>query len=578
MSSDAQPQTNDAALAAAGGAPAPAAPVEGGAKEELKYVLGGNLRSEDGTPLSDKQRRKRAEKAEKERVKAEKAARLAAEQAARQAADVDFASDNYGTLGMNQSRERTNVQHFAIEDIHPDKDGQKITLQARLQTTRSPSAKLVFLTFRQNLHCVQATLAMAPEKVSRHMTKWAASLTPESIVQVEGTISKVPKPIESSTVTVKDAEIKIERMFVVVPVTWEGQLPFFVDDATRSDADIEASQSTARPLPPIALDTRLDNRVLDLRTPTNQAIFRLNHGVCRLFREFLENNGFIEIHTPKLQGAATESGASVFKVNYFKGDAFLAQSPQLGKQMAIAADFGRVYEIGPVFRAEDSNTPRHMTEFTGLDLEMAFKEHYHEVLDLLNQLFMFLFTELPKRYATEIATIRRQYPVDEFLVPKAPVILHFKEAIQMLRDAGYEVDDLEDLSTETERALGKLVREKYETDFYMLDKFPLDIRPFYTMPDPADKNYSNSYDFFMRGQEILSGAQRVHDAKYLEERLAAANIPVSSMKSYIDAFRLGAPPHAGGGIGLERVVMLYLGLGNIRRASMFPRDPKRLAP
>lgn len=535
-------------------------------------------RSPDGTPLSDKQKRKRAEKAEKERVKAEKAERLAAEQAARQAAEVDFATDNYGTLPMNQSQERTNTQLFAIEDIHPDKDGQQITLQARLQTSRAPSAKLVFLTFRQNLNCVQATLAMAPEKVSRQMTKWAAAITPESIVQVEGTISKVPKPIESSSVTVKDAEIKISRIHIVVPVTWEGQIPFYVDDATRSDAEIEASQETARPLPPIALDTRLDNRVLDLRTPTNQAIFRLNHGVCRLFREFLDNNGFIEIHTPKLQGAATESGASVFKVGYFKGNAFLAQSPQLGKQMAISADFGRVYEIGPVFRAEDSNTNRHMTEFTGLDLEMAFQEHYYEVSDLLNQLFMFIFKELPKRYGAEIATVRRQFPAEDFLVPEAPVCLHFKEAIQMLRDAGYEVEDLDDLSTETERALGKLVRDKYKTDFYMLDKFPLDIRPFYTMPDPSDNRYSNSYDFFMRGQEILSGAQRVHDAKYLEERLAAANIPVSAMKSYVDAFRLGAPPHAGGGIGLERVLMLYLGLNNIRRTSMFPRDPKRLEP
>ena len=148
----------------------------------------------------------------------------------------------------------------------------------------------------------------------------------------------------------------------------------------------------------------------------------------------------------------------------------------------------------------------------------------------------------------------------------------------MLRDAGYEVNDLDDLSTETERALGKIVRDKYKTDFYAVDKFPLDIRPFYTMPDANDKRYSNSYDFFMRGQEILSGAQRVHDAKFLEERLAQAQIPVSAMKHYVDAFRLGAPPHAGGGIGLERVLMLYLGLGNIRRVSLFPRDPKRLEP
>ncbi|PKI82433.1 aspartate--tRNA ligase [Malassezia vespertilionis] len=540
--------------------------------------VGAEELNSDGTPLSDKQRRKRAEKAEKERVKAEKAARLAQEQATRQAAEVDFAEGNYGVLPMNQSKERVNVQLFSIEDIHPDKDGRQITLQARLQTTRAPSAKLAFITLRQNVHCVQATLAQAPEKVSRQMVKWAASITPESIVRVEGTIAKVPKPIESPSVTIKDAEIKIARIYIEVPVTWEGQIPFYVDDATRSDADIEASQNTPRPLPPIALDTRLDNRVLDLRTPTNQAIFRMSHGVGKLFREFLENNGFIEIHTPKLQGAATESGASVFKLGYFKGEAFLAQSPQLAKQMAIAADFGRVYEIGPVFRAEDSNTHRHMTEFIGLDLEMAFQEHYHEVTDLLNHLFLYIFSELPKRYAAEIAAIKRQYPVEEFLVPRQPVMLDFKEGIQILRDAGCEVEDLDDLSTEMERTLGRLVREKYHTDFYALDKFPLAVRPFYTMPDANDANYSNSYDFFMRGQEILSGAQRVHDAKFLEQRLAGAGIDPSSMKHYVDAFRLGAPPHAGGGIGLERVVMLYLGLGNIRRASMFPRDPKRLEP
>lgn len=576
MSSEqlAKPQEAPAQPPAPDAAPAPVpAP-----QQESAPANGSEELNPDGTPLSDKQRRKRAEKAEKERVKAEKAQRLAAEQASRQAAEVDFSADSYGTLPMNQSQERTGTKFASIADIHPDRDGQEIVMHARLQTSRAPSAKLVFLTFRQNVHCVQATLAQTPEKVSRQMTKWAASVTPESLVRVEGTISRVPKPIESASVTVKDAEVKINKMHILVPVTYDAQLPFYVDDATRSDAEIEASQNTPRPMPIIALDTRLDNRVLDLRTPTNQAIFRLTHGVCRLFREFLEDNAFIEIHTPKLQGAATESGASVFKVGYFKGDAFLAQSPQLAKQMAIAADFGRVYEIGPVFRAEDSNTNRHMTEFTGLDLEMAFEEHYHEVTDLLSNLFLFIFKELPRRYANEIATVRRQFPCEEFLVPAEPVNLHFSEAVELLRGAGYEVGDLDDLSTETERALGKLVRDKYKTDFFMLDKFPLDIRPFYTMPDAKDKRYSNSYDYFMRGQEILSGAQRIHDAKYLEERMAHAGIPVSAMQHYVDAFRMGAPPHAGGGIGLERVVMFYLGLGNIRRASLFPRDPKRLEP
>ncbi|PWZ02475.1 aspartyl-tRNA synthetase [Testicularia cyperi] len=548
--------------------PAAAAPPAADGTEEL---------NPDGTPLSDNQKKKRAAKAEKERLKAEKAAKLAAEKAAREAADVDFASQNYGKLPLNMSQERTGRTFTKIADISPERDGEHIVLSARVQTSRAPSAKLVFLTFRQGVDCIQATLAQAPEKVSRQMTKWAAGLAAETIVLIEGTIAKTPKPVESATVTVKEAEIKISKIHSTSEIAFE-QLPFGVDDATRSEAEIQASQQTDRPLPPIALDTRLDNRVLELRTTTNQAIFRLTHGVCKLFREYLDGLDFVEIHSPKLQGAATESGASVFKVSYFKGQAFLAQSPQLAKQMAIAADFGRVYEIGPVFRAEDSNTHRHMTEFTGLDLEMAFEEHYHEVVDVLDGLFTFIFRELPKRYRKEIDAVKRQFPCEEFLLPEKTVRLQYKDAIALLRENGKELEDLEDLSTEMERTLGGLVREKYKTDFFMLDKFPLQIRPFYTMPDPADPKYSNSYDFFMRGQEILSGAQRVHDATFLEKRMGEFGIPVESMKHYVEAFRLGCPPHAGGGIGLERVVMFYLGLGNIRRASMFPRDPKRLDP
>jgi aspartyl-tRNA synthetase len=246
--------------------------------------------------------------------------------------------------------------------------------------------------------------------------------------------------------------VKITKLHVISAITTTAPLPFYVDDAVRSDAEIEASQSTDRPMPGLPLDLRLDNRVLDLRTVTNQAIFRIEHGVCRLFREYLDNEGFLEIHSPKLQGAATESGASVFKVSYFKGEAFLAQSPQLAKQMAIAADFGKVYEIGPVFRAEDSNTPRHMTEFTGLDLEMAFNEHYHEVLDLLTGLFTFIFQQLPIRYAKELALVKRQFPVPDFLVPDKMPRITFKEAIAFLREDGVknadgsELSELEDLS------------------------------------------------------------------------------------------------------------------------------------
>lgn len=314
-------------------------------------------------------------------------------------------------------------------------------------------------------------------------------------------------------------------------------------------------------MPGIPLDLRLDNRILDLRTTTNQAIFRIQHAISKLFREYLETRDFVEIHTPKLQGAATESGASVFKVSYFKGNAFLAQSPQLHKQMAIAADFGKVYEIGPVFRAEDSNTPRHMTEFMGLDLEMAFDEHYHEVLELLGNLFLFIFRELPRRYAKEIATVRKQYPSEDFLVPDQLVRLEFPEAVKLLREAGQELGDYDDLSTEQERVLGRIVREKYQSDFFMLDKFPMAVRPFYTMPDPKDPNYSNSYDFFMRGQEIMSGAQRVHDADLLVKQMAKVSRRGTEVMRCWGLQLTSLPAHAHAGRHLRRVnVTLRRGL------------------
>ena len=221
-----------------------------------------------------------------------------------------------------------------------------------------------------------------------------------------------------------------------------------------------------------------------------------------------------------------------------------------------------------------------MTEFVGVDLEMAFKFHYHEVMLLIGQMFMFVFSELPRRFASEIAIVRKQYPIEEFKLPATgnfPVI-QYPEAISLLRAAGVEIGDHDDLSTEIERTLGKLIKSKYDTDFYILDKFPLAIRPFYTMPDAEMPGYSNAYDFFMRGEEIMSGAQRVHDPEMLTERARAHGVDPSTVESYIDAFRFGAPPHAGGGIGLERVVMFYLGLKNIRMTSMFPRDPTRITP
>jgi len=343
-------------------------------------------------------------------------------------------------------------------------------------------------------------------------------------------------------------------------------------------AELQKKKAAAQKYVVVSQDTRLDNRVIDLRTPANQAIFRVQSGVCTLFRELLLKDGFVEIHTPKIICAASEGGASVFKLQYFNTHAFLAQSPQFYKQMAVCSDFERVFEIAPVFRAENSNTHRHMTEFMGLDLEMAFQYHYHEVLDVMDRLFVGIFEGLTSRFNRELQIISQQYPFEPLEFLKPTLRIDFTEGISLLRGAGQEIGDTDDLSTRHEKELGRLVKEKYHTDFFILDKYPKTVRPFYTMPNQTDPRYTNSYDLILRGEEISSGAQRIHDSQMLEKNAKDFGVDPKSIQDYIDAFKYGAPPHAGCGVGLERIVMLFLGLSNIRKTSMFPRDPSRLTP
>lgn len=452
---------------------------------------------------------------------------------------------------------------------------KRVSLRARLQVSRGTS-KHAFIVLRSGVCTMQGIVSSENEQVSKLMVKFAGSLNRESVVQVEGVLKLAE--IKSEMITQRGIELDVDRIFAVHPA--QRITPFAVEDAARPEESAAGATEEERALPRVHLDTRLNNRVIDLRTATNQAIFRIQSGICNLFREFFLENAFIEIHSPKLISAASEGGSNVFKVSYFKTEAFLAQSPQFYKQMAICGDLERVFEIAPVFRAENSFTHRHMTEFVGVDLEMAFQQHYHEVMLLIGRMFMFVFSELPKRFAPEIAIVRKQYPIEEFKLPASGSfpVLQYPEAIAMLRESGVEIGDYEDLSTEIERSLGRLIKAKYDTDFYILDKFPLAIRPFYTMPDRDMPGYANAYDFFMRGEEIMSGAQRVHDPEMLTERAKAHGVDPVSVESYIDSFRFGAPPHAGGGIGLERVVMFYLGLKNIRMTSMFPRDPNRITP
>ena len=530
--------------------------------------------------------------------------------------ESDPLKDKYGISPFLQSQgepsHRFQVKFNKISEINKDLDGQSVKLRVRLQNSRI-KGKSGFLVLREGCYTIQACLFVEDGKVSKQMVDFVHSLRLESLVDVTALVKTVPKPVEGCTQ--KDVELAIDTIFVTVSAP--KVLPFQMADALRKvdpqmeeDDYLQKKQTEEKKEEEekkegddkddkkkkkkekkekkddkkekleivVKMNTRLDNRVFDLRVPTTQAIFKLQAGVAHLFREYLDSKNFIEIHSPKLIGGASEGGSNVFKFKYFNQDACLAQSPQLYKQMCIIADFKRVYEIGPVFRAENSFTSRHLCEFTGLDIEMEIKDHYFEVLDILGELFYYIFNGLKERYSKELEVINDQYPFEPLILTPNVLKLPWTEGIKMLTDNGFKQDINEDLDTENEKALGKLVRDKYKTDFYILYGYPKSARPFYTMPDPDDDNFTLSYDAFIRGEEVLSGAQRIHDYDLLLAKVKEKEINPDTLADYLNSFKLGAPAHGGAGIGLERVVKLYVGLGNIKKCVLFPRDPKRLKP
>ena len=547
--------------------------------------------------------------------------------------ESDPLKDKYGVLPFIQSatdpEHRFQVKFAKICEINSSLDGQMVKLRVRLQRSRI-KGKSGFLVLREGVYTIQACLFVEEGKISKQMVDFAKSLRLESYIDITAKVQKVEKPVESCTQ--KDVELAIETLFLVVSAP--KVLPFQMEDALRKvnpeleeddyqqkkkeenkeekkeeakeenkeeekkEENAEESKEDKKKKKKdkkkekkekkeekkekleivVKMNTRLDNRVFDLRVPTTQAIFKLQSGVAHLFREYLDSKDFIEIHSPKLIGGASEGGSNVFKFKYFNQDACLAQSPQLYKQMCIISDFKRVYEIGPVFRAENSFTSRHLCEFTGLDIEMEIKEHFFEVLDVLGELFYFIFKGLNERYAKELEIVNNQYPFEPLVLAPEVLKLPWTEGIKLLTENGFKQDINEDLDTENEKALGKLVKDKYKTDFYILYGYPKSARPFYTMPDPKDDNFTNSFDAFIRGEEVLSGAQRIHDYDLLLQKVKEKEINPETLSDYLNAFKLGAPAHGGAGIGLERVVKLFVGLGNIKKCVLFPRDPKRLKP
>ncbi|KAK3938566.1 aspartate--tRNA ligase [Diplogelasinospora grovesii] len=477
----------------------------------------------------------------------------------------------YGTKPRDVLAKSSSLQNVASQ---AGEAGKAITFTARIHHVRAMSSKLAFVVFRDQIETMQGVLSFREGVISEGFIRWAGHLNTEGFVHVEGTLQKPRETVKSCTI--HDLEVLIEKMHLVVPV--EEHLPIDVYTIDHVEVDEQSHQ-----LESLASNrVRTANRIAFLRTPSAQSIFRISAGICSIFRRVLEGQGFIEIHTPKLQPAATESGAEVFKTIYFGRTAFLAQSPQLAKQMSISADFGRVFEIGPVFRAENSNTHRHLTEYTGMDLEMAIEQDYHEAMDIIDNMMKTIFKGVYERYRKEIEVIKTHFPHEDLLWLEKTPIFTFKEAVDLLNSSGWEdehgkkASEFEDLSTRAEIRLGEVIRDKYKTDYYIIDKFPASARPFYTHLDSNDDRFTNSFDIFLRGQEITTGGQRIHNPHLLAERMKKAGIEPTGMQDYTQAFEFGVLPHAGCGIGLERLVFLLLNLGDIRNASLFPRDPKSL--
>lgn len=322
-----------------------------------------------------------------------------------------------------------------------------------------------------------------------------------------------------------------------------------------------------------SLEHLLDTRPITLRNAAQRAIFKVQEGICRGAREFLQEREFTEIHTPKLVLAGAEGGANVFPVNYFGQTAYLAQSPQFYKQMMVGV-YERVYEIGPIFRAEPHDTSRHLNEYTGIDLEMGYVSAPEQVMQLETQMLAHIFAFLRREYAEEIALLQAEIPeIRE--IPAIP----FYEAKELLRETlGIRSGEAEDLQPEEERALCRWAEQTYGSPFLFVTRYPSGKRPFYVREDARHPGETLSFDLLFRGLEVTTGGLRIHDYREQVEKMRKRGMDADRFASYLQAHLHGLPPHGGLGIGLERLTARLLKLENVRQASLFPRDMHRLEP
>ena len=345
--------------------------------------------------------------------------------------------------------------------------------------------------------------------------------------------------------------------------------------------EITILSSPAEPLPlaidkwklNTSLEAKLNIRSVSLRNIRERARFRIQEGVVRGFREFLHENGFTEIHTPKIGAKGAEGGANVFKLSYFHKPAVLAQSPQFYKQMMVGV-FDRVFETAPVFRAEKHNTKRHLNEYNSLDFEMGYIDGFEDIMAMETGFLQYTMELLKKDYAKELDILQIELPD----VSRIPAI-RFDEAKQRVAEKyDRQFRNPYDLEPEEEHLIGQYAKEEFGSDFVFVTHYPSKKRPFYAMDDPADPTYTLSFDLLYKGLEITTGGQRIHQYDKLMEKIAQRGMETEGMEHYLSAFKYGMPPHGGLGIGMERLTMQLIGEDNVREATLFPRDLSRLEP
>ena len=430
---------------------------------------------------------------------------------------------------------------------------QQVLVQGFVDNFRD-SKHMAFIVLKDITEKIQITI----EKSSHpDLLETLSKLTNDSVISVIG-IVKQDDYVKLHGVEIEPISINIESVAEPLPINRK-EIP-----ATKKKAALERS----------SIDQRIDYRWIDLRTDENQLMFKAQTEMVNCMRQFLLNRGFLEIHSPKLIGAASESGADVFKVQYFDRDAFLAQSPQFYKQMAMASGFERIFEVGPVFRAEKSFTNRHTTEFTGFDLEFSYIDSFVDVMHLEEELLADMLGKVKQKYGDQIED---KFDV-QVVVPSLPFpTVDLNDLYNELeRRYNYKVDESErgDMTTEAEQLSYKWVQETFGHEFLFVTGFQADKRAFYHMRD--EKGHSMGYDLIWRGVEITTGAQREHRFDILKRQADEKGLG-EDVKFYLEFFKYGCPPHGGFGLGVDRLTMLLLNL-TIKDAMFIFRGPNRLNP